>query len=168
MTNLHTSVDLRKDKFSGGKEMSIKKYPSITVADIRKIEQKYDLRLPQDYIDHLLKYNGGHVDSEDDTGIYMECFDDEIHVDVLFGINTGHKNTNIETWMDNKIIGSDVPDKTIIIGDTYEHGFIVLVCAGDDSGVYYWDHSYNYECSDAEGNVYLLANTFSQLIASLI
>lgn len=124
--------------------------------------------MPQDYIDHLQQYNGCDVEADDACGVYVRYLKEDIHVDVLFGINTGYDNANIATWMDDDIIGKDLPDNTIIIGISMEHGFIVMLCYGEDSGIYYWDNTYHFECSNDESNTYFIADTFTDFAKRMI
>jgi hypothetical protein len=148
--------------------MAIKKFRETSINDIISLEQRFNVILPQDYIDFLLQYNGGNVEIDDDCGIYVRYLKEYIHVDVLFGLDTGYQNANIDTWMSDNIIASDMPENTIIIGDSIEHGFIVLLCAGEDAGVYYWDHAYEFKCSNDESNTYFIADTFTDFAKGLL
>ena len=47
--------------------MPLKKMGSTTLKDVRALEQKYNLKLLQDYINFLLACNGGAVDPEEDA-----------------------------------------------------------------------------------------------------
>ncbi len=53
--------------------------------------------------------------------MYIKSLSGTIHIDVLYGINTGHENANIDMWM--SMFSDDMLDGTIIIGDSIEHGF---------------------------------------------
>jgi len=87
---------------------------------------------------------------------------DNISVDVLFGINTQYKNANITIWTDKYF--QEMPESTLIIGDTVEHGFIVLLCSGEDTGVYYWDDTYHYAGSNDDNNTFFIADTFTDFV----
>ncbi|MFD2388034.1 hypothetical protein [Enterococcus rivorum] len=41
---------------------------------------------------------------------------------------------------------------------------ILIICDGENEGVYYWDDSYHFENSDDEMNTYWIANTFTEFI----
>ena len=148
--------------------MAIKKFRETSINDIVSLEQRFNVILPQDYIDFLLQYNGGNVGIDDDCGIYVRYLKEYIHIDVLFGLDTGYQNANIDTWMSDNIIASDMPENTMIIGDSIEHGFIVLLCAGEDAGVYYWDHAYEFKCSNDESNTYFIADTFTDFAKGIL
>ena len=148
--------------------MSIKRFKETSINNIRLLEQRYNLKLPQDYLEFLLKYNGGDVKLDNDCGVYVRYLKENIHVDILYGLDTEYKNTDIDTWMSDNIIANDMPENTIIIGDSIEHGFIILLCSGEDAGVYYWDHAYEFECSNDELNTYFIADTFTEFVKGII
>ena len=43
-----------------------------------------------------------------------------------------------------------------------QQGFIVMICVGENAGVYYYDDSYYFEESNDEGNVYWIAENFEE------
>jgi len=87
-------------------------------------------------------------------------------MDILLGIDTGNSDLDTDSWTDDYI--SDLNENMLIIGHSYEHGFIVLQCCGEDAGIYYWDHSYEFDYSDDELNTYFITNTFSDFIKPII
>ena len=88
-----------------------------------------------------------------------------VNVDVIYGIDTGNDASNIEYWTNAYI--DDLFGSTVIIGDSIQHGFFVLVCDGSNDGVYYYDDSYSLSSSDDENNVYFIANTFDEFFTLL-
>lgn len=87
-------------------------------------------------------------------------------MDVLYGIETGSRTSDIQTWMSK--FEEDLIDKAIIIGDDIMQGFIVMICEGEFEGIYYWDDSYQFEESTDEENTFWIADDFSSLINGLI
>ena len=146
--------------------MAIKKFGITTINDIRLLEQRYNVILPNDYIEFLLHCNGGDVEFEDKFGVYVKYLKDNIHVDVLLGINTGNKDLDIDTWTDD--YQCDMNEGMLIIGHSYEHGFIILNCSNNNQCVSYWDHAHEFECSDDESNNYFIADTFTEFVKSII
>ena len=146
--------------------MAIKGFGKADIKDIREFEIKYNMKLPEDYIDFLLRFNGGSVELTDENSVYIEELEENINIDVLFGVNTEEPELGIELWLDD--YKSEMPDNTVIIGDSYQHGFIVLLCSGEDAGLYYWDDTYEFPCSNDESNTYFIADTFSEFIQGLI
>ena len=60
-----------------------------------------------------------------------------INIDILYGINTDNSCFDIEYWTKKYI--DDLFEKTVIIGDSLQNGFIVMICDGNNDGVYYYD-----------------------------
>ncbi len=135
------------------------------IADVKMLEKKYDLKLSNDYFEFLCNVGGGIVEKTNNE-IYIEDIKDVISIDVLFGLNTAYKNANIEMWTDKYY--DEIPRNTIIIGDTLEHGFVVMLCLGEDAGIYYWDDTYHFECSNDENNTYFIADTFTEFAKKLL
>ena len=89
----------------------------------------------------------------------------DVNIDVLFGINIKDTELSLELWLND--YRSDMPESTIIIGASYQHGLIIMICSGADAGIYYWDHAYEFACSNDETNTYYIAKTFTEFIQSL-
>jgi len=145
--------------------MTIKGFGQTRMEDIRLLESKYNVKLPKDYIDFLLNYNGGDVKLDDENNIYVRYLKDYIHVDIFLGINTGNKELDIEKWTDD--YKDDLHEGMLVIGHSYEHGFIILNCYPNNQCISYWDDSYEFECSNDESNNYFIADTFSEIIGNL-
>ena len=125
------------------KNHELKSFKKISKVDIIHIEKLFNISLPSDYVTFLLNVN----------------------VDVIYGIDTGNDASNIEYWTNAYI--NDLFESTVIIGDSIQHGFFVLVCDGSNDGVYYYDDSYSLSSSDDENNVYFIANTFDEFFTLL-
>ncbi len=147
-------------------EMKIKRRGNVTEADIRELEERWHVTLPQDYRAFLMNTNGGLTDVLDDDSnggsIYIEDFSDSIALNVLYGVKTGKKNADINTWME--MFKDEIFPQTLLIGDDLTSGFIALICGGEDAGVYFWDDSYVFKGSCDEHNVYFIADSFTELL----
>jgi hypothetical protein len=141
--------------------MTISEFGAVPISDVKMLENKYNIKLPKDYFDFLCSVGGG-VIGKSDNRIYVKGISDIISIDVLFGINTQYKNANIDRWMDKYL--DEMPEDTLIIGDTLEHGFIVLLCSGENAGVYYWDDTYHFACSNDENNTFFIGDTFKDFV----
>lgn len=141
--------------------MKIREFGAIPTSEIEMLESRYDIKLPKDYFNFLSSLGGGGVEKTDNQ-VYVKGLSDNISVDVLFGINTQYKNANITMWTDKYL--QEMPENTLIIGDTLEHGFIVILCSGEDSGVYYWDDTYHYARSNDDNNTFFIADTFTDFV----
>ena len=58
--------------------------------------------------------------------------------------------------------------KTVIIGDSLQNGFIVMICDGNNDGVYYYDDSYYFDESNDENNVYIISNNFTEFLDMIV
>lgn len=140
-------------------KFEINSFEKITNDDIVEIEKMFDILLPNDYKKFLLNYNGASVNNECNE-LYLDDINEIINIDVLYGIHTGDSNFDIEYWTNEYM--NDLLEKTVIIGDSLQHGFIVLICDGSNNGVYYYDDSYYFDSSNDKSNVYLISNTFDE------
>ena len=127
---------------------------------IQKIENLFHVVLPEDYTKFLLDFNGGVILNTEPGEVYLKDIAQFINIDVLCGIDTGKSECDIEYWTDKYF--DDLLENTIIIGDSLQHGFIVMICVGENAGVYYYDDSYYFEESNDEGNVYWIAENFEE------
>ena len=127
---------------------------------IQKIENLFHVVLPEDYTKFLLDFNGGGILNTEPGEVYLKDIAQFINIDVLYGIDTGKSECDIEYWTDKYF--DDLLENTIIIGDSLQHGFIVMICVGENAGVYYYDDSYYFEESNDEGNVYWIAENFEE------
>lgn len=143
-----------------------KKFGNANLQDILDLQQSFTIELPKEYIDFLREYNGCIVEKNDSNKVFIEDLSTHINIDVLYGLNTGSTTSDIRTWT-NKF-KDDLFEKSIIIGDDLMHGFIVMICEGEHSGIYYWDDSYQFDESTDEENTYWIAENFSDFIKQLL
>ena len=146
--------------------MAIQGFGKSDFRDIRTFEGENNIKLPNDYADFLHRFNGGVVGLTDENSVYIKEFEANVNIDVLFGIKSEEPELSIELWLSD--YRSEMPEDTIIVGTSYQHGFIVLLCSGEDAGVYYWDHAYEFACSNDGSNTYYIADTFADFIKGLI
>lgn len=146
--------------------MTIEKFGAAKAQDIGLLEREYGLTLPKDYTSFLLAYNGGVIAKVEHSGVFISDINAYVHIDVLFGVGTGCKNSEIDHWTNE--YKDEMPEKALIIGDCIEHGFIVLICNEIDFGICYWDHSYVFPNSNDETNTYYITDTFTGFIESLL
>ena len=142
--------------------MSIEKFSNTNLKDIEELESKFNVNLPKDYKEFLIDYNGGIVKKDEKNKVKIEGISTEVAIDVLYGVGTGSNNSDIIFWMNN--FEDDILENAVIIGDDIMHGLIVLICEGEDKGVYYWDDSYNFEESSDESNMYFITGTFTEIL----
>ena len=142
--------------------MKIRKRGTVAEEDIHALENQWHLTLPEDYKAFLMETNGGIVEWEEKDAIHIEEINEDIYLEILYGIKTKGKSADIQTWME--MFEDEIFPGSLLIGFDLMQGFIVLQCGGEDAGVYYWDDAYNFKGSDDENNVYFLADSFSELL----
>lgn len=152
------------DKLKRSK-LEIKSFEKTTNEDIVEIEKMFNILLPDDYKKFLLNYNGGAFVNNECNKLHLNDINEVINIDVLYGIHTGDSSSDIVYWTNEYM--DDLLEKTVIIGDSLQHGFIVLICDGSNNGVYYYDDSYCFDSSNDESNVYLISNTFDEFWKAL-
>lgn len=131
--------------------------------NIENVEAKYNLALPCDYATFLTDYNGAIADPEAAVELTSIC--NSIEIDSLFGLKIERKWLDFEHWMDKYC--DELPSNTTIIGRDVLGGFLVLICSGESTGVYYWDSALNFEESTVDSNVYFISNSFSDFLKKL-
>ncbi len=144
--------------------MILKNFGVATKKQIAYFEKKWSLHLPEEYKRFLLETNGGIVRKDESNKIRVEDLGTDIVIDVLFGIGTGN-NSDLNKWMD--MLKDDLIANTVIIGSDLMQGLIIMICEGDDMGIYYWDDAYNFEESNDECNTYWVTKSFGDIISML-
>ncbi|MBP2621737.1 SMI1/KNR4 family protein [Streptococcus panodentis] len=138
-------------------------FSKVTSEQISAIEKRLKLEFPNDYKQFLLTNNG--LRSRGDFFFHLVDIDFEVHIDILYGIDTGVKNCDLIDWTEK--FRFDLPPQAIIIGDDIIMGFIVLILSEEDGGIYYYDHAYNLDTSNDDNNAYFIADNFTDFLAML-
>ena len=141
--------------------MNITSFGKPLASDIETFEKHIGFSLPADYKEFLIENNGGSVRN---CSFVVSDLLKVIDLHVLYGI-TPEKNNNLYTWHDE--YSSDLFENSVIIGSDLGGGLIVICNSEDTPGVYYWDHTYNFEQSDDDNNVYRISNDFTAFVNAL-
>ena len=141
--------------------MNIKGYGKATQDMIDSFEKHIGFLLPDDYKQFLFEYNGGLARY---NYFWVDDLDEELPLHVLYGLGLD-KNLDLKTWNDEYV--DDLCSNSIIIGHDPGSGLIVLINDNEDGGIYYWDHTFNFEQSNEDENTYKIADTFQDFINGL-
>ncbi|MBC1247364.1 SMI1/KNR4 family protein [Listeria booriae] len=141
----------------------IKGFGSLSIQEIEALEQKVNTIFPEDYKQFLMNKNGG-VPEENYLSMIIPSNGEEIVLGALLGINE-NDNFDLESW--HKEYGDELMESSLIIGTEYGSGLFVLICEGDQEGVYFWDNGQELEGSSDEENVYKLTNSFDSFISGM-
>lgn len=146
--------------------LQIEKFGHAKIEDIHDLEKGFNIVLPKDYKQFLLDFNGGETIYYELNKISIPHSDGEINIDLLFGVRPDEQGTDIGKWTEEYI--DDILEHSLIIGDTVQHGFIIIWISGDENeGVYYYDDTYTLASSSDGGNTYYLASTFTEFLSLL-
>ncbi|MGT2866995.1 SMI1/KNR4 family protein [Streptococcus fryi] len=146
--------------------LQIEKFGHAKIEDIHELEKGFNIVLPKDYKQFLLDFNGGETIDYELNKISIPHSDGEINLDLLFGVRPDEQGTDIGKWTEEYI--DDILEHSLIIGDTVQHGFIIIWISRDENeGVYYYDDTYALASSSDGGNTYYLAPTFTEFLALL-
>jgi len=134
-------------------------------ARITAFENTIGFSLPTDYRLFLAENNGGSINNQ---AFFVKDLDQDILADVLYGITSPlSRSLTLGHWL--KEFGDELPEKTLLFGSDPGGGFLMYVTAGEDKGVYYWDHAHFFaQSSEEEGNSYFLAESFTDFCDSLM
>jgi len=143
----------------------------ITDSDIEKYIKELNINLPEDYKQHLIKYNGGHPIKDGAPMINpIDESETDIGIDWFLAIYEGESSNFLKAYHTFKIWQKRMPDELIPIANASCGDKICMSVKGDNYGkIYYWEHEI--EASEGEepdySNVHLIANSFTDFINSL-
>ncbi|MBC1473632.1 SMI1/KNR4 family protein [Listeria grandensis] len=141
----------------------IKGFGTLSMQEITRLEKDLYLNFPEDYKQFLMNKNGG-VPEENYLSMVIPSHGEEIVLGALLGINE-NDNFDLESWY--KEYSDELMESSLIIGTEYGSGLFVLICEGNQEGVYFWDNGQVLEGSSDEENVYKLATSFSAFVSGL-
>lgn len=136
----------------------------ITQKDLQDFEVKYNLSLPNDYKQFLTNNNGGTPNK-----IFFRKNDADLVVNMFFSLSD--KEYNIEQYYtDMVIIGKELPEKILPIGEDGFGNIICISCKDEDFGkMYFWDHEEDWDHEDCNNiKLRLLADNLSFILDNLI
>ena len=87
-----------------------------------------------------------------------------VGIDVLFGFNQV-RSLCLNSWYNE--YGEELPEETIIIGNSINAGLILLIWQDDWKGVFLWDHCLELEQSTEEDCLYRISDNFDLFFNSL-
>ena len=138
----------------------------IGLNDLKRVENLLGDLLPQDYKDHLLKYNGGRCTPN--TFIFEENGEvTESDIDWFLAIYEGEYD-NLENYIKtSKMDEERLPKEFIPIA--HDSGGNLICIHNVNEKVYFFDHEReeSYKDLNLEGKEYLIANSFSEFLENV-
>lgn len=141
----------------------LQSFGMVSEKEIKKLEKRLKITLPDDYRDFLTQHNGG-CPADGLLVFPVEGIEEQPALDMLFGIGRGD-DLSIKDWCDE--FKCDLLDDMIIIGHAIETGMLLLVNQEDWKGIYFWDDALDYEQSTEEECIYKVADSFEEFMSIL-
>ena len=99
---------------------------------------------------------------------YLSFFIDDLNEEVILGTMLGiseNKNFSLTDW--NSEYQMELPYDSFVFETEYGGGLFVMIVSGEDRGIYFWDHTFIFDQSSVDSNVYFLADNFTNFIEKL-
>jgi len=125
---------------------------------VSAFEESLGFALPDDYKSFLKEYDGANFK---DATFFIEEIQETIMMGALYGLTAKRGYGLIDV---NNEYKEDIPERSLIIGLDPGGAFIMLICNGEDDGVYFYDHAYFFPSSTDECNTYFIASTFNEFL----
>jgi hypothetical protein len=126
------------------------------LSEIKEVEDTFGIKFPEEYVDFLLKFNGGAPNK-----VYFL----EDDADIVFNFFLSLKNSefNVVEYYNDLVLEQNLFPKEIIpIAEDVFGNVICISCRVSDYGtVYFADHESNYDLSE-------ISNSFDFIINNLI
>lgn len=143
------------------KRMSLHPYGRLTLNRLEKFESTLGFPLPPDYHDFLLQNNGGKFQG---STVIVSGLNERVALDSFLGLDL-EPRLNLEFVSEE--YRKDIPKGCLIIGTDPGGGLVLLSTNAKWSGIYYWDHSFWFEKSTAQNNIYPLARSLTDLLKAV-
>jgi hypothetical protein len=133
--------------------------PKVSLQKIKQFEYEYNVMLPEQYVDFLLKYNGGYPQ---ESKFKIPDNQGEGLVNKFYGI--GDMKSNLAKVFE--VLEGEIPEDFVSIANDPEGNEILLGVSGKYKGmIYFWIH--DMEPEDEMGNMFILADSFSEFFNNL-
>jgi hypothetical protein len=134
---------------------------------IEALEQLWGFRLPNEYKNFLIEYNGG--EPVPNGFSFKNLPENGSYIDVFFGI-LKHDNNNLLVNME--MYKNRIPNNFIPIGDDPGGNLILISVKNKDRGkIYFWDHEMEANTEAGEiadyTNLTLIADSFDEFMNGL-
>jgi hypothetical protein len=134
------------------------RYGLLEENDLLKFEEKIGTRLPQDFREYLLKYNGGKPIPSDFN--IPNLGSNSIHH--VYGIHNGPDYLNLESNVE--IYKARIPNSLLPFADDPVGNVLCIGISGEVKGqIYFWDHEL--ECEDWS-SIVKISDSFSLFLES--
>lgn len=144
--------------------MKIISYGKSAKENVQILENCFNINLPEDYKEFINLNNGADIA---DGIFYVKDLREKILMGGFFGVNEDADAKTVDLIYQNKEYEEDIPHNSLLIGSDAGNGWILLVCDGENDGIWYYDHSYSFKQSTDELNTYFISETFTDFLKML-
>ncbi len=139
-------------------------YGTLSKNELEHFEEMFNVSLPDDYRDFLLKNNGGQPTP---SFFWIQPNIDGSSVLHFFGLNDGPKHLSLLTYFGE--LRSNFPFTLLPICDDGLGNFLCLGISSNNHGeVFFLDHDvYPFNNQDSNKGIIKIANSFSEFLDSL-
>jgi hypothetical protein len=143
----------------------------ISPKEIEEIEHYIRLKFPEEYKEHLLKFNGGQC-TPNIFSFVENGKETNSNIDWFLAINDGKYNNIKEDIEILKIDEKRMPVHIVPIAHDSCGNMVCISCGIQDYGyIYFWDHEnevdYTVSGNDDYSNLYLIAKSFNEFLNGL-
>ncbi|HTN76085.1 MAG TPA: SMI1/KNR4 family protein [Pirellulaceae bacterium] len=111
---------------------SKQRFPLPSEKEVAALQRRIRTTLPADYVQFLLKYNGGYFNDPVFLAVDPDCPRD--HLDVLWGIKASHVSDGLASKRHLALFDDNDPLQLLPIGYTIMGNLLILIVGGDDNG----------------------------------
>lgn len=137
---------------------AVERFPLPSEGQVAELERRIGVKLPNDYREFLLHFNGGYFNEPEITPVGEGCPQDSL--EILFGIGASHEEAELARELHLALFDDNDPPKIIPIGRTGMAGLIILDTApGEGQGAIFLKKAY--------GDFYYLVDGIEAFLALL-
>jgi hypothetical protein len=143
---------------------NLKSFGGTTAAAVEAFGRDNGLRLPPDYVEFLVRHNGGVPDPA--AACFVPGRGEGVIIEAFFGVGL-NRAFDLQYLLDE--YRDEMPAGSLIVAGGAGMLFVLVPAeGGDDAGVYCWDHAHQFPGSSEEGgNTYFVAPTFVAFFGAL-
>ena len=133
--------------------------PNTSMEKISEFEQIYDVKLPKEYVEFLLKFNGGYPQK---SSFKISENEGESLVNKFYGL--GEIESSLAKVFE--VLEDEIPENFISIANDPAGNEILLGVSGKELGqVYFWIH--DRDIDEEMENMIILENSFTEFFNKL-
>ena len=147
------------------------KFETTNIEKVNAFEQQINVKLPKNYVEFLLLYNGGRFKQEVYSMIEPIYGTSGVSEGGISWFYTLAEDYHYNLFKNYQTFKKRIPKELIPIGSDSCGNQICLAVGGDNYGkVYFWNHDWENDDDEQEpdySNVYLIANNFTEFVNKL-